>query len=95
LAAHPAVTEVTVVPRPHPVMGEIGVAVTVPKDPSHPPQLDELRKFAAEKLAQYKLPEALRLVDSLPLTAMQKVDRRALADHEREASPEPPTDRAE
>ncbi len=95
LAAHPAVTEVAVVPRPHPVMGEIGVAVTVPKDPSHPPQLDELRKFAAEKLAHYKLPEALRLVDALPLTAMQKVDRRALADDEREASPEPPTDRAE
>ena len=57
--------------------------------------LDDLRQFAAENLAHYKLPEALRLVDSLPLTAMQKVDRRALADHEREARPEPPMDRAE
>ena len=95
LAAHPAVTEVAVVPRPHPVMGEIGVAVVVPFDPSRPVTLDDLRQFAAENLAHYKLPEALRLVDSLPLTAMQKIDRRALADHEREAKPEPPTDRAE
>jgi acyl-CoA synthetase (AMP-forming)/AMP-acid ligase II len=95
LAAHPAVTEVAVVPRPHPVMGEIGVAVVVPFDPSRPVTLDDLREFAAENLAHYKLPEALRVVDSLPLTAMQKIDRRALADHEREAKPEPPADRAE
>jgi non-ribosomal peptide synthetase component E (peptide arylation enzyme) len=37
-----------------------------------------LREFAAPQLAPYKLPEALRVVDSLPLTPMEKVDRRAL-----------------
>ena len=95
LAAHPEVIEIAVVPRPDPVMGEIGVAVVVPMDPSRPVTLDDLRQFGAQNLAHYKLPEALRLVDALPLTAMQKVDRRTLADHEREASPEPPTDRAE
>lgn len=84
LAAHPAVADVVVVPRPDDVMGEIGVAVVVPAtDP--PPTLDDLRAFAGAQLARYKLPEAIRVVEALPLTAMQKVDRRRLADIERAA----------
>jgi fatty-acyl-CoA synthase len=63
-------------------MGEIGVAVVVARQPGAPPTLDDLRTFAADRLAPYKLPEALRVVDVLPLTAMQKVDRQALAAHE-------------
>jgi acyl-CoA synthetase (AMP-forming)/AMP-acid ligase II len=82
LASHPAVADLAVVPRPDPVMGEIGVAVVVPRDAAAPPTLDELRAFATDRLAPYKHPEALRLVDALPLTAMQKVDRQALAAHE-------------
>lgn len=79
LTDHPAVAEAAVVPRPDDVMGEIGVAVVVPRDPSAPPSLDDLRTFAEGRLARYKLPEAIRLVDALPLTPMQKVDRRGLA----------------
>jgi acyl-CoA synthetase (AMP-forming)/AMP-acid ligase II len=78
LSTHPAVAAVAVVPRPDPVMGEVGVAVVVPHDATRPPTLDELRAFGAERLAAYKLPEALHLVDALPLTAGDKVDRRAL-----------------
>lgn len=81
LAAHPGVREVAIVPRPDPVMGEIGVAVVVPDDASSPPSLEDLRHFAADRLAKYKLPEALALADELPLTPMQKLDRNALADH--------------
>jgi acyl-CoA synthetase (AMP-forming)/AMP-acid ligase II len=83
LASHPEVVDVVVVPRPDPVMGEIGVAVVIPRDPAHPPTLDALRQDAGARLASHKLPEALRIVDDLPLTPMQKVDRQALADHER------------
>jgi acyl-CoA synthetase (AMP-forming)/AMP-acid ligase II len=82
LSQHPAVAEVAVAPRPDEVMGEIGVAVVVPRDAAAPPSLDDLRAFAADHLAAHKLPEALRLVAALPLTAMQKLDRRALAAHE-------------
>ena len=78
LAEHPAVAEIAVVPRPDDVMGEIGVAVVVPR-PGAPPDLEELRRFGALRLAAFKLPEALELVDSLPRTAMEKIDRRALA----------------
>jgi acyl-CoA synthetase (AMP-forming)/AMP-acid ligase II len=79
LSTHPAVGAVAVVPRPSPVMGEIGVAVVVPADHSRPPSLDGLRAHVADRLAAYKLPEELRVVDALPLTAMDKVDRKVLA----------------
>lgn len=82
LSAHPDVREVAIAPRPDPVMGEIGVAVVVPRDPSSPPTLDDLREYGASRLAAWKLPEAIRIADALPLTAMQKLDRRALADVE-------------
>ena len=85
LSAHPAVSEVAVVPRPDPVMGEIGVAVVVPRHPDRPPTLDDLRAFGDGKLATWKLPEAIRIVDALPLTTMSKLDRRALAGQERDA----------
>jgi acyl-CoA synthetase (AMP-forming)/AMP-acid ligase II len=83
LAAHPAVADVAVVPRPDPVMGEVGVAVVIARDPAAPPTLDDVRSFLTGRIAAYKLPEALRIVDELPLTPMQKVDRRALAAVER------------
>jgi len=78
LSTHPDVAAVAVVPRPDPVMGEIGVAVVVPRDPAHPPALDDLRAFATGTLAAYKLPEVMHVIDALPLTAGEKVDRRAL-----------------
>jgi acyl-CoA synthetase (AMP-forming)/AMP-acid ligase II len=87
LSAHPDVAAVAVVPRPDPVMGEIGVVAVVPRDGAPPPSLDELRAFAREGLAAYKLPEALAILDALPLTAMEKVDRAALA----RAVAEPPS----
>ena len=43
------------------------------------PTLTELRDFGSGRLAGYKLPDEVRVVEALPLTAMDKVDRRALA----------------
>ena len=80
LSAHPAVASVAVAPAPDAVMGEIGVAVVVPRDPGAPPSLEDLRDIAAPHLASYKLPEAIAVVDALPLTSMEKIDRHALRD---------------
>ena len=83
LAEHPTVASVAIVPRTDPVMGEVGVAVVVPRrrgtSPTPELTLAALRSFAEPRLASYKLPDELRLVDELPLTAMDKLDRRALA----------------
>lgn len=80
LSSHPAVAAVAVAPRADQVMGEIGVAVVVAHDPARAPTLPELREHARDRLAAYKLPEAIVVVPELPLTPGEKVDRRALAD---------------
>ena len=71
------------VPRPDDVMGEIGVAVVVPDrslrtDPARR-RWPSCARSPRTELAAHKLPEALVLVDQLPLTAMQKLDRRSIA----------------
>ena len=78
LSTHPDVAAVAIVPRADDVMGEIGVAVVVPRDPARPPALDDLRAYAAPNVAAYKLPEAIVVRADLPLTAGEKIDRRAL-----------------
>jgi non-ribosomal peptide synthetase component E (peptide arylation enzyme) len=44
-----------------------------------PPSLEALRRFGEAHLARFKLPERLVVVDELPLTPAEKVDRRAVA----------------
>jgi acyl-CoA synthetase (AMP-forming)/AMP-acid ligase II len=93
LSQHPAVASVAVVPRADPVMGEIGVAVVVPAEGAAAASLAELRAFAADDLAAYKLPEDIQRVDALPLTAGDKVDRRSLADAIRHTDADAEADR--
>jgi len=78
LAGHPGVKQVAVLGRPAPVIGEIGVAVVVARDPADPPTLAELRAHVAAELADYKAPDELLIVGELPLTSMLKPDRVAL-----------------
>jgi len=79
LSDHPLVAELAIAPRPDDVMGEIGVAVVVVRDRDAVPTLSELREHGRDRLAAWKLPEALVVVDALPLTPMLKVDRAGLA----------------
>jgi len=60
------------------VIGEIGVAFVVPRDAGAPPTLEQLRSWVAERLADYKAPDRLVVLEDLPLTAMAKVDKEAL-----------------
>ena len=78
LSTHPDIAAVAIVAQPDPVMGEVGVAVVVPRSPHVPITLDALHAFAGDRLARYKLPEAIHTVDALPLTAAEKVDRAQL-----------------
>jgi acyl-CoA synthetase (AMP-forming)/AMP-acid ligase II len=58
-------------------LGEIGVLFAVPRT-GLAVELDDVRSFVAERLAGYKAPDALVLVDALPLTTIGKVDKLAL-----------------
>jgi len=80
LSDHPDVAHVAVAPRLDPVMGEIGVAVVVARSGAPAPTLESLRAHARGRLAAHKLPEAIVLTDELPRTAMEKIDRRVLAE---------------
>jgi len=74
---HPKVNEVAVVGVADPRWGEVPLAVVVPVAGTTP-ELDELRVFAGERLARYKLPKRLELVEELPRNASNKVLRRVL-----------------
>jgi acyl-CoA synthetase (AMP-forming)/AMP-acid ligase II len=80
LGEHPGVGAVAVIGMPDPVLGQIGLAAVVATDADHPPSLEDLRAWCQLYLADYKAPDRLVLVDQFPLTAMAKVDKRALAD---------------
>jgi thioesterase domain-containing protein len=78
LAAHPAVREAVVLAREDGGRHEERrlVAYVVPEGVA--PSLSELREALAAGLPEYMLPSALVALDSFPLTANGKVDRRAL-----------------
>jgi acyl-CoA synthetase (AMP-forming)/AMP-acid ligase II len=78
LSEHPAVDAVAVVGLDDGVLGEIGAAFVVPA-PGMSPDLEALRSWCRRRLADYKAPDRLVVVPELPLTAMNKVDKRALA----------------
>jgi malonyl-CoA/methylmalonyl-CoA synthetase len=72
LRAHEAVSECAVVGVPDDEWGErVGAAVVLTGGATL--DLDELRAWASERLAKYKLPTRLVLVESLPRNAMGKV----------------------
>ena len=78
LAEHPAVTEAAVLGVAAPVIGEIGVAFVVPVAGCEAPSLDELRAWCGARLADYKAPDRMVVLDALPRTPMAKVDKEAL-----------------
>jgi acyl-CoA synthetase (AMP-forming)/AMP-acid ligase II len=78
LATHPSVARVAVTGVGDDVLGEVGVAVVVAQGDTRP-ELAELRAYCARSLSDYKAPDALVVVDELPLTPMMKVDPVALA----------------
>jgi len=76
LCAHSAVKEAAVVGVPHETWGEVGRAFIVVTG-----NYDEqdLQSFLEERLARYKLPRSIVVLDALPLTAIGKLDKKRLA----------------
>ena len=75
LHEHPAVAEVAVVGLPHAELGEeVGAAVALKPGATATPE--ELRAFARDKVAAYKYPRQIWLVDALPKGPTGKILRR-------------------
>ncbi|MGI9592305.1 MAG: class I adenylate-forming enzyme family protein [Myxococcota bacterium] len=80
LAEHPSVAEVAVVGLPDPEWGERVCAVVVPRG-ERPPTLDELQHHCQGRLAGFKKPRRLELVEALPRTpATGQVQRTLLVE---------------
>lgn len=76
LRAHPAVTDVAVVGITDDEMGQrVGAAVVA----RLPLTLEELRSHCRDRIAYFKLPERLMIVDHIPYSETGKVNRRQLA----------------
>jgi acyl-CoA synthetase (AMP-forming)/AMP-acid ligase II len=73
LAGHPAVADVAVIGVPHDKWGETPAAVVVASDATVPPSIEDLTAFMRDRLASYKKPTVLIVVDELPRNASGKV----------------------
>jgi fatty-acyl-CoA synthase len=75
LASHPKIVEVAVIGRPHQKWGEVPIAVAalVTDVPENNLSLEDLDEFLNERLARYKHPKGLEIVDALPRNPAGKV----------------------
>jgi long-chain acyl-CoA synthetase len=76
LASHPKVLEAAVIGEPDGQSGECVCAFVTCNDASL--TADELRAFARERLARYKVPRRVEFIDEMPKTNVGKILRRAL-----------------
>lgn len=80
LSEYPGVSECCVVGVPDEIWGEAVTAAFIMQRGTQMPQMAQLREFAKEKLAGYKLPKRVRELSKFPLTANGKIDRTALGE---------------
>ncbi len=72
LCSHPAVSEAAVVGGPDPYWGECLHAYVVPRQTIAEATL---LGYCRERLAKYKIPSTLEIVDALPRTSVGKIDK--------------------
>lgn len=79
LDAHPDVLACGVVGESDPVRGEVPVAFVEPEE-GRSPDPEALRAWCRDRLAGYKVPKRVIVVDKLPRSGTGKILRRVLAD---------------
>ena len=88
LLAHPDVAQVAVVGRPDERMGEVGHAFIVHRF-GVAIDKDRIIEWCRPRMANYKVPRGITIVDSLPLNASGKVLKFELRERLRSSSSEP------
>jgi len=80
LSEHPAIADVVVVGLRDPDWGRRVHAIVQPADPSDPPDPSDIIAFAKTRLAAYKVPKTVELVDAIPRNDVMKFNRAALTE---------------
>ncbi|MGF1562041.1 MAG: acyl--CoA ligase [Geminicoccaceae bacterium] len=78
LSAHPAIAQVVTFALPHPKLGEEVAAAVVLKDGAEATEA-QIRAFAGERLAAFKVPRKVVILDEIPKGATGKLQRIGLA----------------
>lgn len=92
LSSHPGVLEAAVVGQPDEVRDEVPVGFVVLADVAHPPSVDDLHAWCAERLTKAKRPRDITFVDELPRTSVGKIRKFLLRDPHAEAAPSTPAE---
>ncbi|MDZ7800999.1 MAG: AMP-binding protein [Trueperaceae bacterium] len=79
LARHPGVSECAVVGVPDDRWGEVGLAAVVPDAGVAELDAETLRAWLQERIARYKVPKHVRIVDALPKSGAGKIVKARLA----------------
>ncbi len=78
LYAHPAVSEAAVLGVPHPDLGEEVAALVVLRPGTHA-MPEEIRAFVKERVAPYKYPRLVKVVEELPKSVTGKILKRSIS----------------
>ncbi len=80
LIDHPKIADVVVVGLKDDEWGRRVHAIVEPADPADPPSTEEVIAYAKARLAAYKVPKTVELVDEMPRSAATKVNRGRLVE---------------
>jgi acyl-coenzyme A synthetase/AMP-(fatty) acid ligase len=79
LLGHPAVLDVAVFGIPDAIEGQRVAALIRLANDAHGDALEDIMSHARTSIADYKVPEIVRITHEIPRNALGKIDRKTLA----------------
>jgi len=83
LVTHPKIADVAIIGIPDKKWGETGKAFVVPKKKGETVTIEEIHEFLQGKVARYKFPSVVEVIDELPMTSTGKIRKVVLKEREK------------
>ena len=80
LVDHPKIGDIVVIGLQDDKWGRRVHAIIEPANADEPPSFDEIRDYAKKRIASYKVPKSIEIVETIPRSEATKVNRRALVE---------------